>query len=313
MPVQMSCPHCGSPCRVADEHLGLTVRCARCQKTFTAQGSRPQTDVILASPSALKLDLGCATSPGRARKRNEDSFFLLHQAWSHLDIRREFALAVVADGMGGHEAGDRASLLAIRTTGALLTPLAADALAGKLDQQAVSAFPDRISRVLQEANRVIYRQAQTDPSCKGMGATIAVVVIWDNRAWIGHAGDCRVYHQRFDQIEQVTRDQTLVARMVELGQLSAEEARTHPARNEVAQALGRRPDLQPTSYQIALEETDWLIVACDGLQAHMDIVELQEELSQWNASAPGLAQHLVDLADRKGGSDNCTVLAVYCS
>jgi protein phosphatase len=214
--------------------------------------------------------------------------------------------------MGGHEAGDRASGLVIRTVGgALATPLGG-ALSGQLKAAAAPVLAEALGAALQEANRVVHPAARGLPSCKGMGATAAAVLVWDGLAVIGHVGDCRVYHQRGGALTQVTRDQTLVARMVELGKLTPREALDHPARNEVAQAVGRQPEVEPGRCQVQLAPGDWLIVACDGLQSHLDARALQEQVARAPSSAARLAQQLVDLADQRGGSDNCTVVAVRC-
>ena len=145
-----------------------------------------------------------------------------------------------------------------------------------------------------------------------MGATAAVVLIWGGRALVGHVGDCRVYHQRGDRLTQLTRDQTLVARMVELGTLTAREALTHPARNEVAQAVGKHTDLSPSRHEISLTAGDWLIAATDGLHAHLEDADLLAEAARPASSAAERARRLTALADERGGSDNCTVLCVYC-
>ena len=100
--------------------------------------------------------------------------------------------------------------------------------------------------------------------------------------------------------------------MVELGTLTAEEARTHPQRNEVTQAVGRHPELQPASHRLQLGAGDWLVVASDGLHAHVDEAALAAALVAAPPSAAALAKHLVDLANQAGGSDNCTVVAARC-
>jgi protein phosphatase len=143
-----------------------------------------------------------------------------------------------------------------------------------------------------------------------MGATVAVAIIWDGQVLIGHIGDCRVYHQRGDQLTQVTRDQTLVARMVELGQLTAAEAAEHPDRNQVTQAVGKVRTVQPASYRLAMAAGDCLVVASDGLHAHVDNRMLATAIRKTSYSADLLAKNLVDLANQGGGSDNCTVVAV---
>src|SRR5262249_14599967 len=110
---------------------------------------------------------------------------------------------------------------------------------------------------------------------------------------------------------QVTRDQTLVERMVELGQLTPQEALAHPARSEVLQAIGNCADIAPAAYQLQLIAGDWLIIACDGLHTHVKAAQLQETSGK-AAAASVLAQQLVDLANQGGGTDNCTVVAVRC-
>jgi protein phosphatase len=259
-------------------------------------------------PGVWRLDVGSATTAGCVRPRNEDSFLVQQLAWGTLDQRHEAALIVVADGMGGYDAGDQASSLVIRTVGGSLAALFGEFLTG----QAKNGAPARIEVALKAANKAVHARSQTDPGCKGMGATAAVAFICDGLTHVGHIGDCRVYHHHEGKFLQITKDQTLVARMVELGQLKPEEALTHPKRNEVTQAVGRHPDLQPAAYQLKLSAGDWLIVACDGLHAHVEAEQLARVVAAAPPSAAGLAHHLVDLANEGGGTDNCTVVAVRC-
>lgn len=279
---------------------------------------RKDAPVPASDPPGLPLGLGCldigaSTSPGQVRARNEDSWFVQHLGWSNLDQRRDLALVVVADGLGGHEAGDQASGLVIRTVGAALAPLFAEALSDPQTDLSAPHLSEAIRRALQDANRAVYSQAQKEPQWRGMGATVAAVVIADGQAVIGHVGDCRVYHFAGEELRQVTCDQTLVARMVELGQLSEEEALTHPSRNEVTHAVGRHLDLSAAMYDLKLATGDWLIAASDGLHALVNRRDMQNAMSQAPSSAIALAHHLVRLADQGGGSDNCTVAAVrFC-
>jgi protein phosphatase len=259
---------------------------------------------------ACRLEVAGATSRGRVRDRNEDSFLIEQLTWSNLDQRQEVAVVVVADGMGGHESGDVASGLVIRSVSKALAYLLSGALSGDIKAPSASVLADTIDQAVLDANRSIFRKAPPKDAGKGMGATAAVVLIWHSQAFISHVGDCRVYHQHDGRLSQVTRDQTLVARMVELGQLSLQEALTHPARNEVTEAIGRRFDIRPARYVVNLAPGDWLLVACDGLHAHVDGPLLEEEVRKSAPSAAHLANRLVDLANEKGGSDNCTVVAV---
>ena len=142
--------------------------------------------------------------------------------------------------MGGHAGGDQAARLALRTIGTTLAPLLTGALSTQQREVTRAGLASSIDSAIKEANRVVQQAAAADPRHKGMGATAAVVVVWNGRVVVGHVGDCRVYHQHAGQLRQATRDQTLVNRMVELGQLTPREAVGHPAGNEVLQAIGAR-------------------------------------------------------------------------
>jgi protein phosphatase len=276
-----------------------------------APALKTATPVPMAS-SPCRLAIGSASSRGLVRERNEDGLLIQHLTWINQDQRHEVALVVVADGMGGHQSGERASGLVIRTLGGLLAPLLSGALNGQYPDVAAAAVADTLGRAFAEANQLVYRTAKEDPACRGMGATAAAVLIWDGQAFLSHAGDCRVYHHRAGRLTQLTRDQTLVARMVELGQLTAAEAARHPARHEVTQAVGKHTRIEPDRRDLTLSRGDWLVVACDGLHAHVDDRTLQEAIGRGAPSAAHLAYQLVGLANQRGGSDNCTVAAVYC-
>ncbi len=257
------------------------------------------------------LEVGSATSTGRVRNRNEDSYLTQHLTLSNLDQRRELALLVVADGMGGYDAGDQASALVIRSVAAAFAPVLSGLVAAK-EPPALATLAEAAGNALKGANRLVYDQAQTVPGCKGMGATAAVVVVLGLDVVIGHVGDCRVYQVKDGRLVQLTKDQTLVARMVEMGKLTEREALTHPQRNEVTQAVGKHSDIQPAVYQSKLTAGDWLVIACDGLHAHVDGPALHGVLCDPALSAGRAAAQLVDLANQGGGSDNCTVVAVRC-
>jgi protein phosphatase len=260
----------------------------------------------------VRLDMGAATSVGKVRDLNEDSYLLQQVSWCNQDERRDLGIAVVADGLGGHEAGERASHLVIRTLGSALAPILSGALSGLVRAETPRSLARALADALREANRAVFARANSEPSCRGMGATVATVIVWDGEAVIGHLGDCRVYHFRAGAMAQVTRDQTLVNRMVELGQLTEEQALTHPARYEVVQAIGGYPDIEPASYPLRLQCGDWLIAACDGLHAHVELADLEKIVAGAAPSAATVADQLVDLANERGGSDNCTVVAIRC-
>ncbi|HEY7315803.1 MAG TPA: GYF domain-containing protein [Gemmataceae bacterium] len=276
-------------------------------------GPQPTTEFIPEpeGEASCRLIVGSATTRGRVRARNEDSLLVQQCTWGNLEERHDVLLAVVADGMGGHQAGDRASGLVIRAMGNVLAPLFGAAL-GEQGPPAPAVLAETLDNGLREANRIVLQTAKDNPAFKGMGSTAVALLVWDGRAFISLVGDCRVYHWRGGKLTQVTRDQTLVGRMVELGQLSPAEAARHPRRNEVWQAVGKYALLEPARYELALAAGDWLVAGCDGLQAHVDDRMLGEAIAKAGASAIGLANRLIELANQGGGSDNCTVVAVHC-
>lgn len=261
--------------------------------------------------AGARLEIGSATSTGRVRQRNEDSYLTQHLTLSNLDQRRELALIVVADGMGGYDAGDQASALTIQTVAASFAGFFANLLTAKVPPP-LAPLTEATRNALKAANKVVYEQAQAVAGCKGMGATAAVVIILGQNVLIGHVGDCRVYQIKEGRLVQLTQDQTLVARMVETGKLTEKEAATHPLRNEVTQAVGKHADLHPANYHTTLKTGDWLVIACDGLHAHVDGPALHGVLFDPTLNASRAAALLVDRANQGGGTDNCTVVAVRC-
>ena len=290
------------------------------------------------SSGACRLSVGGATSCGLARLRNEDHFLTQQLGWSSGEEVHEATLLVVADGMGGEKAGDRASALVISTLAAELAPVLAGLLRKSPQEASTAGLTQALAKALRQAHTTIYQTAEGesaaseevwfdaprrrqagsgpvaegDPSCKGMGSTAAVALVHDGQVVISHVGDCRVYHQRGDTLTQVTTDHTLVARMVELGKLTPEEAANHPASNQVTQALGKKVPLQPSQHELTLQRGDWLIIACDGLAAHVEKDEVCATAQRAVPSAGYLAKRLVELANEGGGTDNCTVVAAYC-
>jgi len=275
-------------------------------RRFAQHRTHPQT------AGALRLGIAGVTSTGRKRSRNEDSFLIQHLTWFDANQNYQLGLIVVADGVGGHASGDVAAGLAIRTIGGALAPLLSGALTGQAKNVTRKRLAAAIDDALKKANKAVHTQAAGSSRFKGMAATAAVVLIWHGRVVIGHVGDCRIYHFHAGQLKQITRDQTLVSRMVELGQLTAEEALTHPARNQVSQAIGIRTVLEPEPHKLKLVPGDWLIVACDGLHSQVADEVIQMTLSKAPPSAYLVASRLVGLADQSGGDDNCTVVAVRC-
>ncbi len=310
MRVRIVCPRCQGDSMADRAHVGLTVACPRCGHAFPARAapSPPPAAVPVRKPGPVTLQIGTSIGKGR-RERNEDSVLVHHLSWGFKEEKHELAILVVADGLGGHAAGDRASTIVVRTIGQALAPLMASFVGGQFAQAGPAMMLESLDYALQEANRVVYRKGKGDPASAGMAATAAALLIWNGQVAIAHVGDCRVYLHRGGRLQQITKDQTLVGRMVELGQLTAREAAEHPDRHQVLTAIGQHFEVRPARHQLKLEPGDCLLAASDGLTADMDEAAVAARLR--SPAPPGvMARLLVDAAERAGGSDNCTVIVV---
>ena len=143
-----------------------------------------------------------------------------------------------------------------------------------------------------------------------MGCTAEVVFVNGRNVVVGHVGDSRTYHLHEGRLVQLTRDQTLVNRLVELGTLTPEEAETHPRRNELQQAIGGQPDVEPGLYHGVLKPGDWVLVCSDGLTNHINPIQLKEMMLSEAQSAEMAARRLVNLVNIEGATDNATIVVV---
>jgi PPM family protein phosphatase len=228
-------------------------------------------------------DQGFRSDTGRQRNANEDSFFV------------RAPIFVVADGMGGAQAGEVAS------------KAAADAF----DIDLPSAPPELVLReTIHTANRRIHELARSDPSRAGMGTTLtaAIADLGREEVAIGHVGDSRAYRLRGGQLEQLTRDHSLVEEMRRKGQLTDAQAEDHPQRSIITRALGPEPEVEPDVQTVPAAPGDVFLICSDGLTTMIDeqrIAKLLRGASSMEAAVRGL----VDEANRAGGRDNITALA----
>jgi len=228
------------------------------------------------------------TDVGHARDRNEDSYY----GGEHV-----FA---VADGLGGHTAGDVASRLAIE-------PIE------ELDRRLEGMPPERVSETLAgavvEANRAVYRRAQADAKVRGMATTLTAVAITDGSAHLAHVGDSRCYLLRGGAINQLSHDHSLVARMVQEGKLTPEQAEVHPQRSILTRALGAEPEVDVDSLEVDLQPGDRVLLCSDGLSSVVMEERIRDVLAEADSIEAGCAQ-LIDEANAHGGPDNITVIVV---
>ncbi|WP_338825360.1 Protein phosphatase PrpC [Moorella humiferrea] len=226
---------------------------------------------------------------GLVRPGNEDFFIS--------DVKRGFF--AVADGMGGHQAGEVASYLALRAL--------SDRLFGSSEGEPLV----RLKKAAEFANEVVYRSSLADRDRSGMGTTLTAVWILNGKAYLVHIGDSRAYLYRDGQLQVLTDDHSYVGELVRMGGLTAEEARVHPRRNILTRALGTDERADIDSREIALKPGDRLLLCTDGLYEVASDAELADVLNR-HGELSVAAKELLRLALERGGPDNVTVvLALY--
>lgn len=261
----------------------------------------------------VRFDVAAWTTTGMIRSNNEDAFTLLHSMDAKQDDIGDIVLAVLADGMGGYEAGEVAAAMSVSTIRSFLLSkpmfggLTGNTLREAFDLDACKAL---ILESLKEANRQIWNAASAGIGRRGMGCTTEVICLHGRHLVVGHVGDSRTYHLEQGRLVQVTRDQTLVNRLVDIGALSPEDALIHPRRSELYQAVGGRPEVDALLYHAVLKPGDWVVVCSDGLSNEMSSDELKEMLYAEARSADMAARRLVNYVNVVIGRDNATVVVV---
>ena len=229
------------------------------------------------------------TDIGRVRQLNEDSCY---------QPEGGERFCAVADGMGGHNAGEVASALAVKTY--------ADYMRG-IHRVTAEALRSAVA----QANEAVYRASQESPEVSGMGTTFSALAMEGANAFIAHVGDSRIYLVRRGALMQVTIDHTLVEEMVLKGLITVREARVHPKRNIITRALGTEPRVEIDMLQLDLKPGDVFFLCSDGLTNHVperEILHAVQNDMDWQDKL----RHLVGIALENGGQDNITAMfAIY--
>lgn len=239
------------------------------------------------------------TDTGMVREHNEDCFLIVPES----------GIALLADGMGGHLAGEVAAAMAVdQVTHHLL-----QAFAGRRTA-AVAAGNGFESRVLVEAiknaNAAIHQASVTKPEQSGMGTTIVAVTFHDNLLTVAHVGDSRLYRYRDGALNQLTEDHSMVQELLRRGLISAEEARTSVNRNLVTRALGVDPVVEVDVHEEVCEDGDVYLLCSDGLTDMVEPEIVRTVVEEKRADLAEAAADLVELANRNGGRDNISVIIV---
>lgn len=232
----------------------------------------------------MKPSVGARSDVGRMRDGNEDSYLVQDPFY------------VVADGMGGHVAGDVASRIAVQTI-------------SERTQDGSTASPDGLERAVKAANEAIWQKALDDPSLHGMGTTCTLVLVGESEIHLAHVGDSRAYLYRDSELSQITDDHTLVGRMVREGRLRPEDAERHPQRNIVTRVLGVDENVEVDLRTIPVQEGDTVLICSDGLTSMVDADAIKDVLSR-SADPQQAADELIDIANEAGGEDNITAVVL---
>jgi serine/threonine protein phosphatase PrpC len=262
-------------------------------------------------PNGMEVSVACLTDTGRVRSANEDAFIVaelndreVKTITGNLDgysVGPGGLLLAVSDGMGGAQAGEVASRLAIEQ---LVRRLGAPA-----QKELVT---DRLIDGLKSANHAIRHASRENPAFSGMGATMTAALIYPGQAYVGQVGDSRCYLIHAGQVRQVTKDQSLVQVLVDIGQMTKEQAAQSPQRNVILQSLGVRDEIEPEVGAVPLAHDDYLVLTSDYLMQKVSESEMSEIINQAPMLSAACAQ-LVALANERGGDDNITVIVAHFS
>lgn len=239
------------------------------------------------------------TDPGKVREHNEDAI-----AWDG-----EIGLFVLADGMGGYNAGEVASGIAVKTIMNLVRESYEVQELGGQDKASGLSRPAIILRdAIARANKIINQTAKTQPQCEGMGTTVVTALFYDNKIIVAHVGDSRLYRLRGERFEQVTMDHSLLQELVDRGFYTPEEAQRVTNKNYVTRALGVEPTVEVEIREEPVQRGDCYVLCSDGLSDMIEDEDIHLTISTFGANLDTVSKQLVQLANDNGGRDNISVL-----
>jgi PPM family protein phosphatase len=241
------------------------------------------------------------TDVGRVREHNEDD----------IGAQPEIGLWVLADGMGGYNAGEVASGIAVKTIIDLVTEAckrekrdAIEPETGFMRQTIV--LRDAIAR----ANKIIHQTAQSQPQCEGMGTTLVACLFYDDRISIAHVGDSRLYRLRDNRFEQITMDHSLLQELVDRGFYSQEEAQRSTNRNYVTRALGVDLNVEVEVQEVEVRKGDYFLLCSDGLPDMVEDEDIHLTINTFNTDLNTIGEQLIKLTNDNGGRDNVSIILV---
>ena len=248
---------------------------------------------------SFSLDFALKTHPGLVRPLNEDA----------IGADPSCGLFVLADGLGGYNAGEVARVMAISSVLERLT-----SSIDKFDEEDGAFTPDEaIYDTVTDINASIYNAALNSTAFEGMATTLVIGWFLGGRLWVAHTGDSRLYRYRDSMLEQLTRDHSFSQELLDAGMVTEEEARSLPAKNLVTRALGAGADIEPEIHNVDVLAGDVILLCSDGLTEMVGSYEIEGLLSINEEDMHETARRLVDLANESGGRDNISVIVVRVS
>jgi protein phosphatase len=250
---------------------------------------------------AEALQIVSLTHPGMVRTHNEDS----------VGVEAACGLAVLADGMGGYNAGEVASGIAVSVTATeiahqLQSSTPTDIDAESHEELGVVLLRDNIRK----ANTSIYHASQSQPQYAGMGTTIVTGLFYDNRVAVGHVGDSRMYLLRGEKLSTVTKDHSLLQEQIDSGIISREDARYSKNKNLVTRAVGIDENVLPEVHVYPVQVGDIYLLCSDGLNDMVEDIDIEAVLQAMQGNLPLAAQQLIQMANDNGGRDNVSVILI---
>ena len=247
------------------------------------------------SGATAKVRIAGCTDTGMRRQINED----------HIGFDQNLGIAVLADGMGGHQSGEIASHMAVEFVMENLQELMDGESAGAITG---SQLLEKVSNTISYSNTKIFSAAAKLEQHKGMGTTVVAAIVQGKQLYVGHVGDSRLYLFRSRDLQRITRDHSLVQDLIDRGFYTEEEARQANVGHIVTRALGTKEEVEVDTEQHDLEEGDIFLLCSDGLSDMVDDWKIEEMLREGKEELQTIAQALVDTANRNGGKDNISVI-----
>jgi len=245
-----------------------------------------------------KIDFAELSDTGRVRDHNEDA----------IGFNADVGLMVLADGMGGYNAGEVASGIAVQIVSELAAEGASREKRNEIDPHSGMMRQSIVLRdAVYRANKIIFQTAQSQTHCEGMGTTIVACMFYDNKVSIAHVGDSRSYRFRGNELERLTMDHSLLQELVDRGFYSAEEAQRSTNRNYVTRALGVEPSVEVEINEYEVLPGDVYLLCSDGLPDMVEDEDIHLTISTFNDSLDIVSKQLIELANDHGGRDNVSV------